>query len=46
MKYILVLDIIMIVFYIWNNIFFYIKENMMCQDSNERFNNRIKFKFN
>ena len=25
---------------------FFIKENMMCQDFNERFNYRIKFKFN
>ena len=37
--------LIMIVFYIWNNIF-YIKENMMCQNSNGMFNNRIKLKFN
>ena len=26
-------------------IYSYIKENMMCQNSNGRFNNRIKFKF-
>ena len=31
--------------YIWN-IYSYIKENMMYQNSNGRFNNRIKFKFN
>ena len=37
--------LIMIVFYIQNNIS-YIKENMMCQDSNGKFNNKIKFKFN
>ena len=37
--------LIMIVFYIWNNIFSF-KENMMCQNSNGKFNNRIKFKFN
>ena len=27
-------------------IYSYIKENMMCQNSNEMFNNIIKFKFN
>ena len=37
---------IMIVLYIWNNIFFILKKNMMCQDSNGRFNYRIKFIFN
>ena len=37
---------IMIVLYIQNNIFFILKKNMMCQDSNGKFNNRIKFKFN
>ena len=37
---------IMIVLYIWNNIFFILKKNMMCQDSNRRFNYRIKFIFN
>ena len=36
---------IMIVFvYMEQNIIF-IKENMMCQNSNGMFNNRIKFKF-
>ena len=37
---------IMIVLYIWDNIFFILKKNMMCQDSNRRFNYRIKFIFN
>ena len=37
---------IMIVLYIWNNIFFILKKNMMCQNSNEGFNYRIKFIFN
>ena len=36
----------MIVLYIWDNIFFILKKNMMCQDSNRRFNYRIKFIFN
>ena len=37
---------IMIMFYIWNNIFFILKKNMMCQDFNGRFNYRVKFIFN
>ena len=37
---------IMIILYIWNNIFFILKKNMMCQDSNRKFNYRIKFIFN
>jgi hypothetical protein len=36
----------MIVLYIWNNIFFILKKNIMCQNSNRRFNYRIKFIFN
>ena len=36
----------MIVLYIWNNILFILKKNMMCQDFNEIFNYRIKFIFN
>ena len=36
---------IMIVLYIWNNIFFILKKNMMYQDFNGRFNYRIKFIF-
>ena len=36
----------MIVLYIWNNIFFILKKIMMCQDSNEMFNYKIKFIFN
>ena len=32
--------------FIYEIIYFYIKENMMCQNSNGMFNNRIKFKFN
>ena len=34
MKYILVLDIYYDLLYIWNNIFFILKKNIMCQDSN------------
>ena len=37
---------IMIVLFIWNNIFFILKKNIMCQDSNGMFNYRIKFIFN
>ena len=37
--------LIMIMF-IYGIIYSYIKENMMCQNSNGMFNNRIKFKFN
>ena len=44
MEYILVLDINYdCVLYMEYS---YIKENMMCQDFNEKFNNRIKFKSN
>jgi hypothetical protein len=45
-EYILVLDIYYDCVYIYGTIYFSIKENMMCQDSNEMFNYRIKFKFN
>ena len=45
MEYILVLDI-NYDYVIYGIIYFYIKKNMMCQNSNGRFNNRIKFKFN
>ena len=31
--------------FIYGIIYSYIKENMMCQNSNGMFNNRIKFKF-
>ena len=46
MEYILVLDINYKLCFIYRIIYSYIKENMMCQNSNGRFNNRIKFKFN
>jgi hypothetical protein len=46
MKYILVLDINYDYVFIYGIIYSYIKENMMCQNSNGRFNNRIKLKFN
>jgi hypothetical protein len=36
----------MIVFIYMKQYIIYIKENIMCQDSNEIFNYRIKFKFN
>jgi hypothetical protein len=45
MKYMLVLDINYDCV-LYGIIYSYIKENMMCQNSNGRFNNRIKFKFN
>ena len=44
MEYILVLDINYDCV-IYGIIYSYIKENMMCQNSNEMFNDRIKFKF-
>ena len=31
---------------VYGILYSYIKENMICQNSNERFNNKIKFKFN
>ena len=33
-------------YFIYGIIYSYIKENKMCQDSNGKFNNRKKFKFN
>ena len=45
MEYILELDI-NYDYVIYRIIYSYIKENMMCQDSNGKFNNIIKFKFN
>ena len=44
MKYILVLDINYDCV-LYGIIYSYIKENMICQNSNGRFNNIIKFKF-
>ena len=45
MEYVLVLDINYDCV-IYGIIYSYIKENMMCQNSNGKFNNRIKLKFN
>ena len=36
----------MIVFVYMEQYIIYTEENMMCQDSNERFNYKFKFKFN
>ena len=46
MEYILVLDINYNCVFIYGIIYSNIKENMMCQNSNGRFNYRIKFIFN
>ena len=42
----LVLDIYYDYVYIYGKYIISIKENIICQDSNEMFNYRIKFKFN
>ena len=45
-EYIIILECIMIVFVYMEQYIIFIKENMMCNDINGRFNYSIKFKFN
>jgi hypothetical protein len=45
-EYIIILECIMIVFVYMEQYIIFIKENIMCNDLNRRFNYSIKFKFN